>query len=118
MYRVINYFAIFSALILLGCTQKVPTDSDGLIGEWSLKAITYSDGESRQMESGNMVEFTSTDIVESIKGYGKRRYSYSREDNVLVLTSGADKVVWSILSQQQDVLNVETPIGVYQLAKH
>jgi len=83
-----------------------------------MTGIIYEDGSINMLGPGNYVAFANDNIVEGIKGQGKRRYPYTRLGEALKLVVDDGEVLWFVVKQTNDELNIDTPIGRYLLIRN
>ncbi len=113
-------FYIFFICLLLSLTAcvTVPDHEElDIYDTWALEKIIYDDGGVKVLENGNFVQIHKDYILEIIAGYGKRRYPYTRKNNILSLTSGNEIITWEIVQYRNQELQVKTPIGLYILKR-
>lgn len=102
-------FLVFSA----GCIS----DESSILGRWHMVSIDYGDGSEKILGGENSVVFEEKHIVEQIEGFGNRRYTYVKKNSQLILKSGGEDVIWTLVGQSQDSLKIDTPIGIYNLSR-
>ncbi|GGO66120.1 hypothetical protein [Bowmanella pacifica] len=108
-----GYFliAVLQLLILGACSA---TEAN-IIGEWKLQSVTYADGSVNNLDDGNQVIIHENEIIEQIKGHGRRSYPYTRKGLVLMLEPAGEQVEWQILKAEANAMEILTPIGTYNL---
>ena len=119
MKNLYKYFllCIFILLNLTACVPDTEQSQSNIHDTWVLEKIVYDDESVNALEKGNFVEIQQDHILEVIKGHGKRRYSYTQKNEILRLTSGHDVITWEIIQLDDQILQIETPIGLYVLTR-
>ena len=111
---------IFLICLLLSLTACVTVSNHGkldIYDTWTLEKIIYDDRSVKVLEKGNFVQIHKDYILEIIAGYGKRRYPYTRKNNILSLESGNEIIAWEIAQYHNQELQIKTPIGLYVLKR-
>lgn len=108
---------IFILLNITACVMDSEQSQSNIYDTWALEKIVYDDESVNALEKGNFVEIQKDFILEIIKGHGKRRYSYTQQNEMLSLTSGHDVITWEIIKLEDQKLQIKTPIGLYVLTR-
>ena len=106
---------ILFALTLSSCSNA--SETNDILGRWVMTEVVYDDGSANHLEAGNFVDINAYTITEVIKDYGNRQYAYTRQDNVLTLSAGDERIIWQILTETDHHLEIATPIGKYKLTR-
>ncbi|WDE04347.1 hypothetical protein SG34_023865 [Thalassomonas viridans] len=102
---------------ITACVSEPESAEQGIYDQWALEKIIYDDESINRLEQGNFVQINEDYILEIIKGYGNRRYSFSRDKEILTLVSENDRVIWEIIKYDTRELQIKTPIGLYVLTR-
>lgn len=104
------YCQLFLAVLLC---LSVCSNATELFGTWRLTMLEFEFGDKQPMEPGNFIVLAEDHVVEIIKDNGKRRYDGQWQGRSFL--QGATGARWDIVSQDDEVLRVKTPIAVYVL---
>ncbi|MFT7110991.1 MAG: hypothetical protein ACI843_002668 [Psychrobacter glaciei] len=110
---------IFASFLLVACASNTEVGSNSYYGKWTLNEIIYKSGRSRVFtkEPRNFVHIKETEISEIIVGHGVRSYPYTQEGDVLILISGGEPDIWSVVESTEHSMEIDTPIGRYILSR-
>ncbi|HED32897.1 MAG TPA: hypothetical protein ENJ08_01585 [Gammaproteobacteria bacterium] len=114
-FQKLYLFFVILMPCLAACAAETEQKKLSIMGTWKLEKVIYDDSSSKNMDEGNYIEIHGDYILEIIRGYGKRRYSYTKKDNILNLISGNENISWLITQHEDDKLRIKTPIGLYVL---
>lgn len=106
---------VIALTFLIGGCQN--PDDVAILGHWNMTAIRYEDGSEQALSGANAVIIDSDHVTEVYEGQGRRRYPYRRNGTILWLDAGGSRVNWTVVSQGDKSLELDTPIGTYLLTR-
>lgn len=117
MGKIVKAICILTAVLQLFILSACAAKEADIIGEWKLQTVTYADGSVNKVADGNQVIIHENEIIEQIKGHGRRSYPYTRKGFVLMLEPADEQVEWQILKAEANAMEILTPIGTYNLQR-
>lgn len=119
MVNLFKHYIFFVVLCFnfTACATDAKPKKIEIYDSWKLEKIVYADKSINELEPGNFVQIHKNYILEIMKGYGERRYSYTKQGKILDLAAENETVIWKITRHNANELQIETPIGLYILTR-